>query len=1174
MKQLKAAVAALALIGLMVGIPVVLLWVAGNPWPGLDAVLAGLTRPDYTGAFLLGTVLPVLGWIAWASFVFSVLAEIPNALAQLHGRPHPRRPRLRLLGAQQALAAALLGVVVAGIGSGAQTPALAADEAAQPHSSPGGYTAPVAPKTSTSAEQSSAAAPEPVAVEPGPEVTVAAGDTLWSLAEQHLGDGKRFQEIYELNEGRLQADGSALGVDQWLSPGWKLQLPADGTRVVVPGDTLSQIALEELGDAQAYPELAEASTQVQPDGQRLADPDLIQPGWVISLDGQQPADAAASTKAEPPRVEQKSPTGQQREAPAERDPSHGQEQAPGWTFDRAGPGAGPAAVSAEPPQESTQDHRAQPDEESADQAGPDLSGIGIPSAPQPPQAQQEEQSSVDSESVDNTPVRTVGGIGALLAAGVLSVIAGRRLSQRRRRLPGQSVPMPAGATALSEARLAEVADQATAADVDRALRFVCQWSQDRRAALPEVFCARVAAGELALYLATAADLPFPFVTTDPDRTVWTVDPAAIPPLERVPTAPWPSLTTVGQDDHGAHLLLELEYIGALSVQGEPETVAQALAAIAVELSTSPWAEELTVTLVGVAPGLAGALGTGRVREIADVDVLLTQLRGRAADTAAALASAGSTSLGQARADGPEAQGWMPEIVVIDHQLTQEQAEELTQLGAATPRLGVATVGRGPLEGPWALRLLEQDRAVIDPIGVQIIPQLITEPEQQHIIDVLDHAHQDPPEDPGHEARDELSAEQLIALRRRPAEVGSSAEDDAFATGEQGPPLATDPAPEPGSVTSGKDHSPLPMEDATAAPEQAEAGRLTENESAGPEIAPVPAQDSLSGEVDPDLEPPSSTGIEVHGAQAPEHVDDGQPTLSISSVPDENHLAHLLQLDPLPAMADAVLAELSSHEEHPSAQPLIALLGPVCLVGYRGRLPMVNGKSSAAGAARCTAVAAFLCLNPGATTEALHAAFWPNELPSGQKAGASRNKLSSQTRNLLGQDESGQPYFPQFQAETGYVIQGVRTDWELFQQLTAEGLGAASDERLHAAMRLVRGQPLQDSKPKNWLWAETLRQEMIAAVCDLTQEVCRRALLRGDVQLARRAATLGRTVDPVNEALWREAMRAEFAAGSSTGLERVIAQLMEHLEDFDEDLEPEESTAQLIEDLRRRARAAS
>lgn len=1167
MKQLKAAAAALALVALMVGIPLVLIWAAGNPWPGLEAVTAGLTRPDYTGTFLLGTVLPLLGWIAWASFAFSVLTEIPAALAQLHGAPHPHHPHLPLLGTQQALAATLLGVIVTGIGPGAQLPALALDDATPPQSPTTEYSAPVTPETASSAEQPSTETPEPVAVESGPEITVTAGDTLWSLAEQHLGNGRRFQEIYELNEGRRQADGSALGTDQWLVPGWTLQLPADNTRVVVPGDTLSQIALEELGDAQAYPELAEASPHVQADGHRLEDPDLIEPGWVITLEDQHPEKASPPAGTPTPEAEQTTPTSPPPQAPLEPDP------APEGQTDHVDSAAGPKPVPAEPSPHSGS-HRATPEaQQPVEQPGPDRSDIGIPGVPQQHQEPPEEPSPVEAGPGEQTPVRTVGGIGALLAAGVLSVIAGRRLHQRRRRLPGQSVPMPTDPAALSEARLGEVADQTTAADVDRALRFVCQWSQDHRTALPELFCARVAPGELALYLAAAADLPSPFAATDPDRTVWTVDLALIPPLDQMPTAPWPALTTVGQDDHGAHLLLDFEYLGALGVQGEPETVSQVLAAIAVELSTSLWAEELTVTLVGVTPGLAGALGTGRVREIADVELLLTQLRGHAEDTAAALAGTGSTSLGQARADGPQAQGWMPEIVVIDQQLTEKQATELAHLTAATPRLGVAAVGHGLHEGPWALRLLEHGRGRIDPIGVQIIPQLITQPEQQHIINVLERAHQDPQKNPGHEAPEELSAEQLIAQRRYPVEVVPSAEDDALLPGKEEREPITNPAPGSEPVAPGRNPLQSPRENSTAVVEQEERGS-GEEEPMGLDIAPAGAEQEPLGERAPDLGVGGQAGAEVPDGQAPEPVDEERAVPSTQFVPDEEQVVHLLQMDPLPARADAVLAELGSHEEHPSPQPLIALLGPVALVGYRGRLPMVNGKPSASGAARCTALTAFLCLNPGATTESLHAAFWPNEFPSGQKAGASRNKLSSQTRNLLGQDEHGQPYFPQFQAETGYIVQGVSTDWELFQQLTSDGLGATSDERLHAAMRLVRGQPLQDAKPKNWLWAEALRQDMIAAVCELTHEVCRRALLRRDIQLARRAATLGRTVDPVNEALWRDAMRAEFAAGSSTGLERVIEQLMGNLESFDEDLEPEESTAQLIEDLRRKARAVS
>ena len=117
-----------------------------------------------------------------------------------------------------------------------------------------------------------------------PTVTTERHDTLWLLAEQYLGAGERYVEIVELNHGVGQPDGRSLGDDGRIYPGWTLTLPADAAvdaarperHGVERGDTLWEIAGDELGDPTRYPEIVEANQgDLQPDGRRLVDPDLI-----------------------------------------------------------------------------------------------------------------------------------------------------------------------------------------------------------------------------------------------------------------------------------------------------------------------------------------------------------------------------------------------------------------------------------------------------------------------------------------------------------------------------------------------------------------------------------------------------------------------------------------------------------------------------------------------------------------------------------------------------------------------------------------------------------------------------------------------------------------------------------------------------------------------------------
>ena len=79
MRIARGLAALVILIGLLVGIPAGLVAFGGNPLPATlswDAIGQALLRPASDRA-LIGLVT-IIGWIAWAGFAASVVAEIVN----------------------------------------------------------------------------------------------------------------------------------------------------------------------------------------------------------------------------------------------------------------------------------------------------------------------------------------------------------------------------------------------------------------------------------------------------------------------------------------------------------------------------------------------------------------------------------------------------------------------------------------------------------------------------------------------------------------------------------------------------------------------------------------------------------------------------------------------------------------------------------------------------------------------------------------------------------------------------------------------------------------------------------------------------------------------------------------------------------------------------------------
>jgi hypothetical protein len=183
-------------------------------WDELRRALGGSSISDS----VLVKALALVCWIAWAQLVASVVAE---SVAWSRGRVARQLP---LSGVVQPLARHLVVSATLLLG------ALRAQPVAVPPVTLPAVELAYAESPSVPRDGTETPAPVPDAgEEERPTCVIRPRDSLWKLAEDHLGDGLRWRELWDLNAEREFPDGVAFTDPDLIRPGWVLYLPADAS---------------------------------------------------------------------------------------------------------------------------------------------------------------------------------------------------------------------------------------------------------------------------------------------------------------------------------------------------------------------------------------------------------------------------------------------------------------------------------------------------------------------------------------------------------------------------------------------------------------------------------------------------------------------------------------------------------------------------------------------------------------------------------------------------------------------------------------------------------------------------------------------------------------------------------------------------------------------------------
>ena len=333
------------------------------------------------------------------------------------------------------------------------------------------------------------------------------------------------------------------------------------------------------------------------------------------------------------------------------------------------------------------------------------------------------------------------GAGGVLAAGLLAALHQRRRAQFRARRPGRTIQapppelVPVEKTVMTEGQAATP----TLLAIDHALRLLAVSGEDH-VAPPQLLAVQLLPGEVAVQLVEPVTLAHPWRPDPADGRRWLLATGAHE-HESTARSAYPQVVSVGLDDDGNTWLVNLEQLGTISLTGDPTYAADFARYVAAEIAVNPWASQVQVDCVGIAPE-AVPLDPARIRHHGLEDTTALDAAIAAARTTVDKCADQDVTAAAGRVEDLGGDVWDSWVVLVNGALSSTPLHRLLALVGEHPaRTGTAVVmvaDSEPVRG-LGVRLTGQGRVLIPSLGLDLIANGLTPAEAEGCALLLAHA---------------------------------------------------------------------------------------------------------------------------------------------------------------------------------------------------------------------------------------------------------------------------------------------------------------------------------------------------------------------------------------------------------------------------------------------------